>query len=86
MYIPIQLYSNHVYMYLYLLVIVSDTIEDITSLLATTYELTGTDVGTAIAPQTSDPLMSLLPTAAIERVETKREELEASLVTLLIDI
>ena len=73
------------YMYMYLLITVSD-IEDIISRLANTCEFTGTDVGIAIATQTSDPLTSLLPRDDMERVETKREELESCLVTLLIDI
>ena len=73
------------YMYMYLLITVSD-IEDIISQLANTCEFTGTDVGIAIATQTSDPLISLLPRDDMERVETKREELESCLVTLPIDI
>ena len=57
MYIYFQLYSNY-NMYMYFLITVND-IEDIISQLATTSELTGIDMGIAIATKTSDPLITL---------------------------
>ena len=47
------------YMYLLITVITVNDIEDIISQLATTCELTGTDMDIAIATKTSDPLITL---------------------------